>query len=170
MLDIMQDRFHEPTFDANTHLLKYKAILDPDWERLRERDGLFQHGSRVECLKSIIKDGFRNRIEDSTDSRLWGGRTQGKRNGVYMFKTEHSDGVGNGYSQYTHLFGDGLFFSVCFLLIGDYDKRITPSERKQVVIPSEHVCIAELHMHVAHYAGIREGASVVPVWIPELEA
>ena len=57
---------------------------------------------------------------------------------------EDSTALGNGYSQYTQMFGDGWFWTPCFFLIADYEQRRTPTVRKQVVIPSEHVFIAEL--------------------------
>ena len=87
-----------------------------------------------------------------------------------MYSMADSRNLGNGYSTYTHLFGDGLFYAPCFYLVADYEQRITPSPEKMVVIPGRHVFVSELHIHITDYAGIQPGAAVVPVWIPELEA
>ena len=96
--------------------------------------------------------------------------TGGRYQGVYMFRQDRSLFFGNGYSQYTHMFGDGLFWAPWLGLVADYDQRITPTIRKHVVVPAQHVFVAELYFHVTKYDGCVAGSTVVPVWIPELEA
>ena len=170
MTAIIQTLFHPPTFDCVTGLLSYVALLSDRGHRLNDSYGQYQHGTRMECLTSILAEGFRDSShDDAEDNRLWGGRTFGSLRGVYMYSMADSRNLGNGYSTYTHLFGDGLFYAPCFYLVADYEQRITPSPEKMVVIPGRHVFVSELHIHITDYAGIQPGAAVVPVWIPELE-
>jgi len=168
----MEATFHPPSFDARTRVLTYVAILSDGHQRLLDKFGIYEHGTRMECLRSILQSGFRDSSDDDpTDRRLWGGRTQGSRRGVYMYEQKDDTwNIGNGYGIYTHMFGDGLFYAPCLYLAADYDKRITPTEHHQIVIPHSDVVVAKLRIRVTHYEGIEEGAAVVPVWIPEMEA
>ena len=101
---------------------------------MRDRYDLYEHGSRVECLKSIMLEGLcDSRI--SRDKRFWGSRVLESvgAQGVYTYSRKDSISPGNGYSQWSHMFGDGWFWSPSFLLIADYKQRIRPTVRKQVV-------------------------------------
>ena len=83
-------------------------------------------------------------------------------------ESKHAATFGNGYSVFTHMFGDGVYWSPSFILIADYDQRI-PAHRNQVVIPPEFVCIVELRIKALPYRDIPNQAIAMPVWVPELE-
>ena len=121
---------------------------------------VYCHGTHIEALARILTRGFIASEEEGASSiASMGGRIQQDRVGVYMFGpgAKQSRWIGNGYSTFVHLFGDGKYWAVDLVLLADYDKRIKlrrkdkSKEKKQIVIPPASLCIYEIRMHVYLY-------------------
>ena len=67
---------------------------------------------------------------------LHGSRAQGDRVGVYMYR--HREWAAGSYSHGVDLFGDRLYWFLCLEIVGDYEQRVTPTERKQIVLPQAY--------------------------------
>ena len=180
---VMERDFAEPRYNKKTGVVNYvrkTLCLDEHWGdrwfNLVEEHGLYQHGTHMECLAAIVAQGLKDTCKDDLqeDGERVGCRTLLTMNsrGVYMYKKGERTGFPDtvhGYSPYTHMFGDGWCFSVALTLIGDYEQHI-PSLRHQVVIPSNHVEICNIEIHVTRMANIPRVACLRPVWIGETEA
>ncbi len=140
--------------------------------------GLFQHGTRMDTVASIAQTGLSESKLGSTDRRFWGCRilgeeTKHEKTGVYLYNmgNKRAATFGNGYSVFTHMFGDGVYWSPSLTVIADFDQRVSDSnDRGQVVIPSKFVCIVELRIKALPYRDIPNQAIAMPVWVPELES
>jgi len=52
----------------------------------------------------------------------------------------------------------------------DWNLRITPTRRNQVVIPQPYVYIRSLRFNICRYEQLSDGCLILPVWVPMLEA
>ena len=151
---IMANEFGAPSYDSWTGMIVYKSKHVTQHVEALRHHGFFVHGTRMECLKSIMLNGMReSRIRDS-DEIFWGCRTLEKNSaeGVYTYKEEHAEHFGGGYSEYTHMFGDGWLWAPALYLIADYEQRIQPTIRKQVVLPAQYVFLREVHLNFENFS------------------
>ena len=52
----------------------------------------------------------------------------------------------------------------------DWNQRITPTLRQQIVIPERYVRIRSLRFNIWTYQQLPDQSLIVPVWVPMLEA
>ena len=130
-------------------------------------------------LANLLVNGFNPSISGADDINQWGARTlrEGTPNqlsGVYTFSFDRDpppwdEKVGNGYSTWCDVFGDRAYFSVYYVLYANYNARVTPTIRKQLVFPADQVFIKEIRICVRPYHTLPHESTVIPVWLPVLE-
>ena len=153
-------------YDPHEKCLVYKALSVPqNVRRWMKWYGRFEHGSRLECVASIARNGLRG-SKEGNGKEYWG--TRGAREGVFRYAEKDSHGFGL-YTWYSNLFNDGWYWGVSLRLLCDYDERKRPTVNKQVVVPSQFVFIMEIRLRAASYVALPQ-CSIVPVWLPELES
>ena len=179
----MEREYESPTYNASTGVLTYtrRHHRVRHLDHLVRRHGYYQHGTHMECLAAICKQGLLDTYSELTQPEAGPHRagcrtlTKMKSHGVYMYRKGDGNTSSNcfpetkhGYSMYTHAFTDGWCWCCAFTVIADYEAR-RPSDHGQVCIPAEHVTIQKLELHVTRMAGIQH-ASLRPIWVGEAEA
>ena len=168
----IQNEFYKPSYNPSTGTVILKAKQLPvHCNTWHAKFGFFVHGTRMECLKSILKNGLRDSRTQETEAIFWGCRIleSTRAQGVYTYALKDIESFGGGYSTYSHMFGDGWLWAPSIYVVGDYDQRVTPTVRKQVIFPAQYVFVAEIHLHIVSYHSVPNNSTIMPVWVPQLE-
>ena len=129
-----------------------------DWHRA-------WHGCKLEALYSIMYQG-KLLPSDNPDR---GQRFHPGRPGVYV----HKDGTCYktlGYSRFTPLCQDGVFWAAIWEVYVDRADRIRSSYTDQWIQPERSVHIAALWLAGCRYEDLPTGMEVTALWIPTHEA
>ena len=164
---MLQKRFEAPTLDREGWVTFYAKKLPEKAKRWHEQHGSHWHGTRLQCLGNILVRGLR----DSNPAITEGSRTlgDGRSNiGVYFF--QERDWVMSRYCLRHDFVGDQVYWAMLIDAAVDWDLRITPTHRKQIVIPERYVYIRSLRFNIWRYEQLSDGCLILPVWVPMLEA
>jgi hypothetical protein len=166
LLHVVQERFAAPKLDSEGWVT-YEKELSEEAKRWHKKHGSHWHGTRLQCLSNILVHGLR----DSNPAIYEGSRTlgDGRSNiGVYFYADrDHST---EAYSHRQDFVGDHVYWAFLIDAAVDWDQRITPTIRQQIVIPERHVCIRSLRFNICRYEQLPDRCLILPVWVPMLEA
>ena len=88
--------------------------------------------------------------------------------GVYFYNDR--DWVTESYCPRQDFVGDQVYWAFLIDAAVDWNQRITPTLRHQIVIPERFVRIRSLRFNIWTYQQLPEQSLIVPVWVPMLEA
>ncbi len=167
LLDLLQKGFGAPTVDGEDWVTFYANALPEKAKRLYQQYGSHWHGTRLQSLGNILVRGLR----DSNPAITEGSRTLGDRCshiGVHFF--QQRKWVMSRYCLWQDCVGDQVYWSMLIEAAVDWNRRITPTHRNQVVIPQRYVYIRSLRFNICRYEELSDGCLILPVWVPMLEA
>ncbi len=167
LLDLLQKGFGEPTVDGEDWVTFYANALPEKAKRLYQQYGSHWHGTRLQSLGNILMCGLR----DSNPAITEGSRTLGDRCshiGVHFF--QQRKWVMSRYCLWQDCVGDQVYWSVLIEAAVDWNLRITPTRRNQVVIPQPYVYIRSLRFNICRCEQLLDGCLILPIWVHMLEA
>ncbi len=110
-------------------------------------------------------------VRDSNPAITEGSRTLGDgRSNIGLHFFQERDWVMSRYCLRHDFVGDQVYWAMLIDAAVDWNLRITPTHRKQVVIPQRYVCIRSLRFNIWRYEQLSDGCLILPVWVPMLEA
>ncbi len=168
LLDVIRECFEveAPELDRRGWVTYYAKHLPEEPKRWHEEYGSHWHGTRLQCLNNILVRGLR----DSNPNISEGSRvlTSGSHIGVYLYADR--DWATSSYCLWQDFVGDQVYWATQMEAAVDYARRITPTVRKQIVIPQRYVHVRSLRFNICRYEPLPHGCLILPVWVPMLEA
>jgi hypothetical protein len=167
LLRMIRQRFDAPKLDCEGWVAYYAKDLPGEVERWHKKHGSHWHGTRLQCLNNILVNGLRDSNSQLTD----GVRTLGdgrKYTGVYFYNDR--EWATESYCPRQDFVGDQVYWAFLIDAAVDWNQRITPTLRQQIVIPERYVRIRSLRFNIWTYQQLPDQSLIVPVWVPMLEA